>query len=254
MDLQNKAVIVTGGARGLGEAFARAIVAAGGSVMIGDLLTDEAAAVAADLGDAARSMHLDVTDPESWSAVVTAAETAFGRVDGLVNNAGTVATGVKIVDEPLDVFQRVVQINLVGVFLGMKTVTPALRRAGGGSIVNISSAAGLTGLALTGSYGATKWGVRGMSKVAAVEMAAERIRVNSVHPGMVLTPMTAPIGISLDDGGFPDAPIGRVGRPDELAGAVVYLLSDAASYTTGAELAVDGGWTTGPVVTDRTGG
>ncbi|EGD56773.1 glucose 1-dehydrogenase [Gordonia neofelifaecis] len=253
MDLQDKVVIVSGGARGLGEAFARAIVAAGGKVMIGDLLTDEAAAVAADLGEAARSMHLDVTDADSWEQIVAATESAFGAVNGLVNNAGTVATGVKLVDEPLEVFQRVVQINLVGVFLGMKSVTPALRRAGGGSIVNISSAAGLTGLMLTGSYGATKWGVRGMSKVAAIEMAPEKIRVNSVHPGMVLTPMTAPTGISLDEGGFPDAPFGRVGKPEELAGAVVYLLSDAASYTTGAELAVDGGWTTGPVVTDRMG-
>lgn len=253
MDLDNKTVIVSGGARGLGEAFARAVVAAGGRVMIGDLLVDEAAAVAADLGDAARSMHLDVTDAASWEAIVAATEAEFGAVNGLVNNAGTVATGVKLVDEPLDVFQRVVQINLVGVFLGMKSVTPALRRAGGGSIVNISSAAGLTGLALTGSYGATKWGVRGMSKVAAIELAQEKIRVNSVHPGMVLTPMTAPTGISLDEGGFPDAPIGRVGKPEELTGAIVYLLSDAASYTTGAELAVDGAWTTGPVVTDRTG-
>ncbi|MEV0700727.1 SDR family oxidoreductase [Saccharopolyspora sp. NPDC050389] len=138
------------------------------------------------------------------------------------------------------------QTNLVGVHIGIQAVVPAMRRASGGSIVNISSAAGLVGMKLTGAYGAAKWGVRGMTKLSAVELAPERIRVNSVHPGMVLTPMTAPTGISLDEGGFPSAPAGRVGRPDELVGAITYLLSDSASYTTGAELAVDGGWTTGP--------
>ncbi|MEV5538926.1 glucose 1-dehydrogenase [Saccharopolyspora shandongensis] len=246
MDLSNKVVIVTGGARGLGEAFARGIVAAGGEVMIGDILEAEAAAVAADLGDAARSMHLDVTDPESWQAIVAATEEAFGPVTGLVNNAGAVASGVRLVDEPLDTFQRIIQTNLVGVHIGIQTVVPAMRRARGGSIVNISSAAGLVGMELTGAYGAAKWGVRGMTKLSAVELAPERIRVNSVHPGMVLTPMTAPTGISIDEGGFPSAPAGRVGRPDELVGAITYLLSDSASYTTGAELAVDGGWTAGP--------
>ncbi|MER5390832.1 glucose 1-dehydrogenase [Saccharopolyspora sp. NPDC002686] len=251
MDLSNKVVIVTGGARGLGEAFARGIVAAGGKVMIGDVLEAEAAAVAADLGDAARATHLDVTDPESWQAVVAATEEAFGSVTGLVNNAGLVASGVKLVDEPLDTFQRVIQVNLVGVQIGLQAVVPAMRRAGGGSIVNISSAAGLVGMELTGAYGASKWAVRGMTKVAAVELAPEHIRVNSVHPGMVLTPMTAQTGISPDEGAYPAAPAGRVGRPEELVGAITYLLSDIASYTTGAELAVDGGWTAGPPMPGR---
>ncbi|MFE1103522.1 glucose 1-dehydrogenase [Nocardiopsis alba] len=250
MDLNDKVVIVTGGAGGLGEAYSREIVAMGGKVMIGDLLVDKAAAVAADLGDAARSQHLDVTDPDSWQDIVTATEEAFGKVTGLVNNAGASASGVRLIDESPETFRKIVDINLYGVFLGMRSVIPALRRADGGSIVNISSAAGMVGMALTGGYGAAKWGVRGMTKLSAVELAPENIRVNSVHPGMVLTPMTAPTGITLDEGGFPSAPAGRVGRPEELTGAVTYLLSDAASYTTGAELAVDGGWTAGPAMTE----
>jgi len=253
MTLEGKVVLVTGGARGLGEAFARGIVAEGGQVMIGDLLDEEGAAVAASLGDSARFVHLDVTDPASWQAAVDATVAAFGRLTGLVNNAGISASGTPVADEPLEVFQRIVQINLVSVHMGIHTVVPALREAGGGSIVNISSAAGLIGLALTSGYGAAKWGVRGLTKVAAVELGRDRIRVNSVHPGMVLTPMTAPTGISTDEGAFPNNPFQRVGRPEELVGAITYLLSDAASYTTGAEIAVDGGWTAGPSIEYVTG-
>lgn len=248
MDLTDKVIFVSGGARGLGEAYSRGIVAAGGKVVIGDLLDDDGRAVAADLGDDAHFVHLDVTDTASWEAAISEAEEHFGRLDGLVNNAGVSASGTTVADEPLETFQKIIQINLVGVHTGMHFAIPALRRAGGGSIVNISSAAGLIGLALTSGYGAAKWGVRGLSKVAAVELGREKIRVNSVHPGMVLTPMTAPTGISTDEGAFPNNPFQRVGTPDELVGAVLYLLSDAASYTTGAEIAVDGGWTAGPSI------
>ncbi|NEW57542.1 SDR family oxidoreductase [Nocardia cyriacigeorgica] len=246
MDLADKVVLVTGGARGLGEAFARGIVAAGGQVMIGDLLDDEGAAVADSLGDKARYVHLDVTDSAGWQAAVDATVAAFGKLNGLVNNAGISASGQTVADEPLDTFQRIIQINLVAVHTGIHSAVPAMRAAGGGSIVNISSAAGLIGMALTSGYGAAKWGVRGLTKVAAVELGRENIRVNSVHPGMVFTPMTAPTGISAEPGAFPNNPFQRVGRAEELVGAVTYLLSDAASYTTGAELAVDGGWTAGP--------
>ncbi|WP_022887772.1 glucose 1-dehydrogenase [Agromyces italicus] len=245
-DLTGKVVLVTGGARGLGEAYARGIVAAGGKVVIGDLLDDDGVAVAESLGESARYQHLDVTDAASWQAAVDATVAAFGRLDGLVNNAGISASGLPVADEPLDTFQKIVQINLVGVHMGMHFAIPAMRAAGGGSIVNISSAAGLMGMALTSGYGAAKWGVRGLTKIAAVELGREKIRVNSVHPGMVLTPMTAPTGISLDEGAFPNNPFKRVGRAEELVGAITYLLSDDASYTTGAELAVDGGWTAGP--------
>lgn len=248
MDLTGKVIFVSGGARGLGEAYSRGIVAAGGKVVIGDLLDDDGRAVAADLGDDAHFVHLDVTDTASWEAAIAEAEEHFGRLDGLVNNAGVSASGTTVADEPLETFQKIIQINLVGVHTGMHFAIPALRRAGGGSIVNISSAAGLIGLALTSGYGAAKWGVRGLSKVAAVELGRDKIRVNSVHPGMVLTPMTAPTGISTDEGAFPNNPFQRVGTPDELVGAVLYLLSDAASYTTGAEIAVDGGWTAGPSI------
>ena len=253
MDLTGKVVLVTGGARGLGEAFARGIVAVGGLVVIGDILDADGAAVAEDLGKHAHFVHLDVTDAASWEQAVAAAEAHFGQLNGLVNNAGVTASGTTVADEPLDTFQRIIDINLVGVHTGIHFAVPALRRAGGGSIVNISSAAGLIGLALTSAYGAAKWGVRGLTKVAAVELGRERIRVNSVHPGMVLTPMTAGTGISTEEGAFPNNPFQRVGKPEELVGAVLYLLSDDASYTTGAEIAVDGGWTAGPSIEYVTG-
>lgn len=248
MNLNGKTVLVTGGARGLGEAFSRGIVAAGGKVVISDILDTEGAALAAELGSSALYLHLDVTKHAEWEAAIAKTEAHFGKLDGLVNNAGVTASGVKVDEEPLETFNKIVQINLVAVHTGMHFAIPAMRRAGGGSIVNISSAAGLMGLALTSGYGAAKWGVRGLSKVAAVELGRDKIRVNSVHPGMILTPMTAPTGIVADEGAFPNNPYQRVGTPDELAGAVLYLLSDAASYTMGAEIAVDGGWTAGPSI------
>ena len=240
-DLSGKVVLVTGGARGLGEAFARGIVAGNGRVVIGDLLDDDGRAVAESLGDAARYVHLDVTDPASWKSAAEYAVSEFGAINGLVNNAGISASGQTVAEEPLETFQRIIQINLVSVHTGIHTVVPFMKAAGGGSIVNISSAAGLMGMALTSGYGAAKWGVRGLSKIAAVELGRDKIRVNSVHPGMVLTPMTAPTGISLEEGAFPNNPYRCVGRPEELVGAVTYLLSDDASYTTGSEIAVDGG-------------
>ncbi|GIG66584.1 glucose 1-dehydrogenase [Phytomonospora endophytica] len=245
--LDGKTVVVTGGARGLGAAFATAIVEGGGSVVIADVLDDEGGALAGLLGDAAVFAHLDVTDEAQWASAVATATDTFGGLHGLVNNAG-ISTGQFIEKEPLDHFERVLRINLTGVFIGMKAAIAPMRAAGGGSIVNISSAAGLMGLALTAGYGASKWGVRGLTKVAAVELGTDRIRVNSVHPGMTYTPMTSATGIQTGEGNYPNTPMGRVGLPEELAGAVVYLLSDAASYVTGAELAVDGGWTTGPTV------
>jgi 3alpha(or 20beta)-hydroxysteroid dehydrogenase len=171
----------------------------------------------------------------------------FGHLDGLVNNAG-VSTGQFIEHEPVEHFRAVLEVNLVGVFNGMQAVIPPMRSAGGGSIVNISSAAGLFGLACTAGYGASKWGVRGLTKIAAVELGGDRIRVNSVHPGMTYTPMTAHVGIQVGEGNYPNTPMGRVGLPEEIVGAVGYLLSDDAAYVTGAEIAVDGGWTAGPTV------
>ncbi|QNG21008.1 glucose 1-dehydrogenase [Rhodococcus triatomae] len=245
--LQGRVVVVTGGARGLGAEISRRIVASGGRVVVADVLDEEGNATAADLGSSALFAHLDVTDADAWHRVVDLAVAEFGKVDGLVNNAG-ISTGQFIEKESVEHFRTVLDINLTGVFIGMQTVIAPMRAAGGGSIVNISSAAGLMGLALTAGYGASKWGVRGLTKIGAVELGTDRIRVNSVHPGMTYTPMTAETGIQVGEGNYPNTPMGRVGEPEEIAGAVVYLLSDDASYVTGAEIAVDGGWTTGPTV------
>ncbi|MFF3121880.1 glucose 1-dehydrogenase [Streptomyces sp. NPDC057908] len=245
--LSDKTVIITGGARGLGAEAARLAVAGGAHVVITDVLDDEGAATAAALGARARFMHHDVTSEKDWQRVAEFAVAEFGRIDGLVNNAG-VSTGQPLETETVEHFRKVIDINLTAVFIGMKTVIPVMKENGGGSIVNVSSAAGLMGLALTSSYGASKWGVRGLTKVGAVELGTAKIRVNSVHPGMVYTPMTASVGIQQGDGNYPNTPMGRVGEAPEIAEAVTFLLSDAASYITGAELAVDGGWTTGPTV------
>ncbi|MFG2405967.1 glucose 1-dehydrogenase [Streptomyces brevispora] len=246
-NLTDRTVVITGAARGLGAEAARLAVAGGANVVITDVLDEEGAATAAALGPKARFHHHDVTSEEDWQRVAEFALAEFGRIDGLVNNAG-VSTGQPLETETVEHFRKVIDINLTAVFIGMKTVIPLMKENGGGSIVNISSAAGLMGLALTSSYGASKWGVRGLTKVGAVELGTAKVRVNSVHPGMVYTPMTASVGIQQGDGNYPNTPMGRVGEAGEIAEAVVFLLSDAASYITGAELAVDGGWTAGPTV------
>ncbi|MEV6963908.1 glucose 1-dehydrogenase [Hamadaea sp. NPDC051192] len=246
-DLSGKTVIITGAARGLGAEAARQAVAAGANVVITDVLDDDGEKTAEQLGPQARYLRLDVTDEAAWPTVVAAAKQAYGGVDGLVNNAG-VSTGMPFDTEPADHFRKVIDINLVGTWLGMQAVIPELKAGGGGSIVNISSAAGLMGLAFTGSYGASKWAVRGMTKVAAVELGTAHIRCNTVHPGMTYTPMTSETGIKQGEGNYPNTPMGRVGEPPEIAAAVVFLLSDDAAYITGAELAVDGGWTAGPTI------
>ncbi len=245
--LANKVVVVTGGARGLGAAITRHIAARGGKVVVADLLDDEGTQLADEVGDSVRYKHLDVTNTAQWASVVEFTLAEFGTLNGLVNNAG-ISTGQFIEHEPVDHFRTVLEVNLVGVFNGIQAVIAPMRAAGGGSIVNISSAAGLFGLALTAGYGASKWGVRGLTKIAAVELGPDRIRVNSVHPGMIYTPMTAQVGIQTGEGNYPNTPMGRVGVPEEIAGAVGFLLSDEAAYATGAEIAVDGGWTAGPTV------
>ncbi|MGR6999545.1 glucose 1-dehydrogenase [Yinghuangia aomiensis] len=246
-NLTDKVVIITGAAGGLGAAAARQVVAGGGKVVVTDLQEEAGRTTAEDLGPNARFHAHNVADPAQWQAVVDFTLAEFGRIDGLVNNAGVTAGG-PFAEESLENFERVIKINLTGVWMGMQAVIPAMKAVGGGSIVNISSAAGLMGLPYTGSYSAAKWAVRGIGKTAAIELAGDKIRVNSVHPGMIYTPMTAVVGIKPGEGGYPKAPMGRAGEAEEVGSAVVYLLSDAASYITGSELAVDGGWTAGPTV------
>jgi 3alpha(or 20beta)-hydroxysteroid dehydrogenase len=224
----------------MGAAEAALLVEEGARVVIGDILDDECSATAHELGDACRAVHLDVTSEDDWRSAVEATEAWFGPVTALVNNAG-VAEAASIEQTDVATFRRVVDVNLTGTFLGIQATIPSLRRAGGGSIVNISSTAGLAGYPFLSSYVASKWGVRGLTKVAALELARENIRVNSVHPAPIDTPMTAAWDEATITG---NQPIPRFGTADEVAQMVLFILADA-TYSTGAEFVVDGGLTTG---------
>ncbi|GAA1734101.1 glucose 1-dehydrogenase [Isoptericola hypogeus] len=237
--LDDRVVIVTGGARGLGAAYVRGLHGAGARVVVADLLEDEGRVLASELGERARFEPLDVTDDAAWARVVAATVQAWGGVDVLVNNAGIANAG------PLEHYTRakwdaVIAVNLTGTFLGCQAVVPVMRDAGGGSIVNISSVEGLRGSEGLHGYVAAKFGVRGLTKSIAVELGRAGIRANSVHPGWVDTAMTTRI----DPSRLP-IPLGRGGRPDDLVGAVVFLASDDSAYMTGAEIVVDGGMTAG---------
>jgi len=240
--LDGKVALISGGARGQGAAEARLFAAEGARVVIGDVLDDEGAQTAEELGDAVAYQHLDVTDEASWQAAVDDTEARFGPISVLVNNAGVLSWG-PIDKIPVEEFERVLRVNVVGVFLGMKTVAASMERAGGGSIVNTSSTSGLTGLPYLGAYTASKWAVRGLTKTAAIDLGKKGIRVNSIHPGGIDTPMIA--GTADDAPFYRRLPVPRLGSPDEVARAVLFLASDEASYTTGAELAIDGGATCG---------
>uniref|UniRef100_A0A939S8R9 Glucose 1-dehydrogenase n=1 Tax=Bradyrhizobium barranii subsp. barranii TaxID=2823807 RepID=A0A939S8R9_9BRAD len=235
--VNEKVILVTGGARGMGAAHARLLVAEGARVVITDILRTEGEALAAQLGMSAIYVCQDVTQPEEWAKAVASAEYSFGALHGLVNNAG-VASMAPIEQFPLDQWNKTLAVNLTGVFLGMQAALPAIRRAGGGSIVNISSVEGLRGSAGLHAYVASKFGVRGITKSAALEAAASGVRINSIHPGFIATPMTE----GFDSSVFP-IPMGRAGWPHEVSQAVLFLLSDASSYLTGSEIVIDGGLT-----------
>lgn len=244
--LDGKVAIVTGGARGMGSATTELFAREGAMVVIVDVLDDEGTALAEELGDSVSYHHLDVSDEEGWKALAKAVTGKYGRIDILVNNAAVFAHAL-IEETESDVFRRLLDINLVGPYLGMKTVIPYMKNQGKGSIMNVSSVDGLRGSCGSGAYNASKWGLRGLTKAVAMEAGPFGVRVNSIHPGAVDTPMLNPgrnSPTTLHDL-FPGIALSRVGNPSEVAAANLFLASDDASYITGAELAVDGGWTAG---------
>ncbi|WP_327117291.1 SDR family oxidoreductase [Nocardia sp. NBC_01730] len=231
--------IVTGGARGIGAAIAEALVKEDISVVIADLLEHEGCEVARKLGSTAKFCRLDVTDDANWRIVIDEAEEAFGPLAILVNNAGILDFGGIETQSPV-MFRHVVDVNLYGAWLGMHLAAPRLRAGGGGVIVNISSTAGLLGYAGIGGYVASKWGLRGLTKAAAIELGPAGIRVCSVHPGPIHTPMTA----GLDASVAATQPLARFGEPEEVAAMVRFLITEA-TFSTGSEFVLDGGATAG---------
>ncbi|WP_405645306.1 SDR family NAD(P)-dependent oxidoreductase [Streptomyces sp. NBC_00019] len=249
--LDGRVVIVTGAARGQGEQEARLFREEGADVVVADVLDDQGEALAKEIG--ASYVHLDVGEEEQWRSAVTAAKDAYGHIDGLVNNAGILRFN-SLLDTPLDEFMQVVQVNQVGCFLGIKAVAPEM--TDGGTIVNTASYTGLTGMAAVGSYAATKHAVLGLTRVAALELARRGIRVNAVCPGAIDTAMANPA--FLDPGGDAEetsravgklyrklVPLGRIGKPEEVARLALFLTSDDSSYITGQPFVIDGGWLAG---------
>jgi 3alpha(or 20beta)-hydroxysteroid dehydrogenase len=237
--VSTRSAIVTGGARGIGAAVARSLVEAGIAVLIGDLLDEEGKLLAKELGELAAYRHLDVTDEKDWRAALDEAEQTLGPVGVLVNNAGVVEFG-GVGDGWSASFRYTLDVNLYGPWLGMHLATPILRNNGGGVIVNVSSTAGLTGYSGVAGYVASKWGLRGLTKAAALDLAADNIRVCSVHPGPIRTPMTD----GLDESIVATQPIGRFGEPEEVAAMIRFIVMEA-TFSTGSEFVVDGGATAG---------
>ena len=244
--LDGKVALITGGARGQGAAEARRFAAEGARVVISDILEAEGKDTAQSIGDAAVYCQHDVRDEDSWAEVVAAAQSSFGKLDVLVINAALLHMA-PMLETSLEDYMRVIEVNQVSCFLGMKAVAEPMRQAGGGAIVNISSIAGLTGTPGLIAYTASKFAMRGMTKVAALELGPLGIRVNSIHPGGVNTAMSNPTGAPLEEINqhYANVPLQRVGLPDEIARATLFLASDEASYCNGAELAVDGGMAAG---------
>lgn len=232
--------IVTGAARGQGEAEARLLASHGARVVLTDVQADLGAAVAADIGSAALFVSHDVSSADGWQNVVESSLAAFGRVDILVNNAA-ISRPVKLEATEPELFEQMFRVNQLGVYLGMRAVLAPMRAVGAGSIVNISSVAGLRGTSTLFAYTATKWAVRGMTKSAALELARYKIRVNAIFPGVIDTPMNDDNPPHMNDILVKTTPMRRMGLPSEIAEAVLFLASPASSFTTGAELAVDGG-------------
>jgi 3alpha(or 20beta)-hydroxysteroid dehydrogenase len=237
--MEGKVAIVTGGARGQGAAEARLFVEEGARVVIGDVLEAEGKALAAELGENAAFVRHDVTSEQSWAGVVKAALSLFGKLDVVVNNAGIYRPGT-IAETTPEAFDAHYRVNALGVFLGVKAAAGAMRENGGGAIVNTSSIVALRGFPNMIAYTATKWAVRGITKAAAVELAPFGIRVNSVLPGLIDTPMIEANTEEFNQGVVEATPLKRTGKAEEIARTVLFLASDKSSYTSGAEVAVDG--------------
>ena len=223
----------------MGAAHAALFVQEGARVMVTDLLTDEGTALVEQLGDSALFLDHDVTDTDRWAEVAARTEEAFGPITVLVNNAG-VAFEPAFDEITAEQFRRVIDINLSGAFYGMQAVVPSMRRAGGGSIINVSSIAGFIGAPVM-AYTASKWGLRGLTKSAAINFAADNIRANAVFPGYIRTPMTDHFTQEVATAALGQIPMGRFADAVEVSKAVLHLASDDSSYTTGADLVIDGG-------------
>jgi 3alpha(or 20beta)-hydroxysteroid dehydrogenase len=234
-----KVVVITGAARGQGAAEARALVAEGATVIATDVLDDQGNQLAADLGQACEYRHLDVTEPDDWAALAAHLLTVRGHVDGLVNNAGVPARG-RLPDVDLDVWDRTFRVNVTGPMLGMKYLVPLM--GDGASIVNICSVAAMSGH-VAASYTASKWALRGLSRSASLELGTRGIRVNSVMPGLVDTPMMDGAPPAFPAAAIAETPLGRAATAEEIAPLIVYLISDESSFMSGAEIAIDGGLT-----------
>lgn len=239
--LDGKVAIITGGAGGMGKKHAEFFIREGAKVVVADLESSQGQTVADDLGENAIFVAFDVTDESSWESLVNKSEDAFGPVTILVNNAGIVKQN-SIENTSLEEYRQTIHINQDGVFLGMKHVLPSMKKAENGSIINISSIAGIVGGASNLAYTASKFAVRGMTKAAAAEFAEFGIRVNSVHPGVIRTPMTEQEGVKeLVREMEKDIPLKRIAEPEEITNLVLYLASDESSYSTGTEFIADGG-------------
>jgi 3alpha(or 20beta)-hydroxysteroid dehydrogenase len=249
--LRGKVALITGAAQGMGASHATVFVEEGAAVVVGDVRDDAGKALAEQLGPRAAFCHLDVTDESSWDDAVAFTERTFGGLDVLVSNAGIVRSA-PIESTDFADFRTVIEVNLFGVFLGMRAAVPAMRRRGGGSIVNVASIDGFVALPNVASYNASKFGVRGLTKTGAVELGAHGIRVNAICPGAIDTPMTAPRtgpdGQVIDPkDSLGNVPLGRVGTTREVSLLAVYLASDESTFCTGGDFVIDGGWIAGPM-------
>ena len=248
MRLENKVALISGGARGMGAAESRLFAKEGAKVVIGDVLEEEGSQTEAQINESGGEclfVRLDVTSESNWQDIVAATVARFGKLDILVNNAGIGGTSATVEETTSELWDTTMDINAKGVFLGTKAAIPEMRKVGGGSIINISSIWGIVGSPRSTSYHASKGAVRLLTKSTAIQYAGEGIRANSVHPGIIATPMTEGLRVDADayQWWLDHTPLGRWGKPEDVAYGVLFLASDESSFMTGSELVIDGGWT-----------